>query len=65
MPGVLVGLVEIEHVDDAELARHGRAALHGRARSLTQASGQAVPQSRQMCAVSVTPSPVWTSARPM
>jgi len=42
MPGVLVGLVEAQHVDDAELPGHGRV-LH----SVTQASGQAAPQARQ------------------
>jgi hypothetical protein len=57
MPGVLVGLVEAQHVDDAELPGHGLV-LH----SATQASGQADPQDRQMWAVSVRPSPVSTSA---
>ena len=37
--GVPVGLVEVEHVDDAELPGHGRVL-----QSATQASGQAVPQ---------------------
>jgi hypothetical protein len=56
MAGVLVGLGEAQHVD-AELPGHGRV-LH----SVTQASGQAAPHLVQMCAVSVQPSPVSTSA---
>jgi hypothetical protein len=61
MAGVLVGLVEAQHVDDPErLPGHGRV-LH----SVTQASGQAAPHLVQMCAVSVQPSPVWTSADSM
>jgi hypothetical protein len=64
--GVLVRLVEMQHVDDPERAGHGVAAVHGRAaQSVTQASGHAVPQSAQMCAVSVRPSPVSTSSRSM
>jgi hypothetical protein len=57
MASVAVGLVEAQHVDDAELPGH-REVLH----SATQAKGQAAPQDRQMCAVSVRPSPVSTSA---
>jgi hypothetical protein len=37
----------------------------GSVQSLMQATGQAVPQSRQMCAVSVNPPPVSTSAQSM
>jgi hypothetical protein len=33
--------------------------------SLMQATGQAVPQAWQMCAVSVSPPPVSTSAQPV
>ena len=40
----------------------GWGVLAGVVQSVTQASGQAVPQVRQMCAVSVRPSPVSTSA---
>ena len=54
--GVLVGLVEMQHVDDAELPGHDRVL-----QSTTQATGQAVPQAWQMCAISVMPSPVSTS----
>jgi hypothetical protein len=60
VPGVLVGLAEMQHVDDAELPGHGWVL-----QSATQASGQADPQDRQVCAVSVRPSPVSTSADSM
>ena len=39
--------------------------LAGVVQSVTQASGQAVPHAWQMCAVSVRPSPVSTSAQVM
>jgi hypothetical protein len=60
VPGVLVGLVEVEHVDDPELA-----ALHRVLQSTTQATGHAVPQAWQVRAISVMPSPVSTSASVM
>jgi hypothetical protein len=57
VPGVPVGPVEVQHVDDA-----GRVAGHGRVlQSTTQATGQAVPQRWQVRAISVMPSPVSTS----
>jgi hypothetical protein len=60
MAGVPVGLGEAQQVDHADLPGHG-VVLH----SVTQASGQAVPQWRQVWAVSVKPSPVSTSAASM
>jgi hypothetical protein len=56
VPGVPVGPVEVQHVDDAELPGHGRVL-----QSTTQATGHAVPQVRQVRAISVMPSPVSTS----
>jgi hypothetical protein len=60
MAGVPVGLVEAEQVDDAGLPGHGVVPIW-----VTQARGQAVPQFRQVWAVSVKPSPVSTSAASM
>ena len=57
MASMAVGLAKAEQVDDAELPSHDRT-LH----SVTQARGQAAPHLVQMCAVSVRPSPVSTSA---
>jgi hypothetical protein len=54
--GVLVGPVEVEHVDDAQLPGHGLVL-----QSTTQATGQAVPHGLQVRAISVMPSPVSTS----
>ena len=56
MPGVPVRPVEVEHVDDAGLPGHGRVL-----QSTTQATGHAVPHVWQVRAISVMPSPVWTS----
>ena len=42
-----------------------RTGLVGVVQSLMQATGQAVPQAWQMCAVSVSPPPVSTSAQSM
>ena len=60
VPGVPVGLVEVEHVDDPELPGHGWVL-----QSTTQATGHAVPQVWQVRAISVMPSPVSTSASVM
>jgi hypothetical protein len=54
--GVLVGLVDVEQVDDAELAGHGWVL-----QSTTQATGHAVAHFSQVRAISVMPSPVSTS----
>jgi hypothetical protein len=63
VPGVPVGPVEVQQVDGADGT--GRGGHCEPPHSVTQAIGQAVPQARQVSAVSVRPSPVSTSPEVM